>query len=378
MAKLGIYADAHFSLNSSVVVGSKNSLSGRLTYLVESFEWMYKLFQQHGVETIIDLGDLADSYNLRAEEITAISKALSANPGIGEIHILGNHERLSKSGKINSVEFLSNIPDHWLITDVSQEDVCGVDVTFIPYGIYEDGCFDDLKKTSIAFSHIDIFGADTGGWSLKSGLSPDYIAKRFKLTLNGHIHNGSWVIKDKILNVGSISGQNFSSKILNWKPSVVILDTETLNVEFFENPYALNFYTQSFQTVSDVVKFVNGLKGERNVLQVKVPLSISDDVKEVLGKSDAVLASRLNINVDSRELDGIDHGEIETLSSVEGGFSKLADYINEQKELPYNRDDILSVISDLETGMLRYQGEEVTELASLTKMKSVASDVLSG
>lgn len=349
---IGVYADAHFSLNSSVVLGSKNSLSGRLTYLIESFKWMYELFSKQKVEKIIDLGDLADSYNLRAEEITAISQALSYNTDIPEIHILGNHERLSKSGEINSVEFLENIPNHRLIKNVTQEKIGDLDVTYIPYGIYEDGCFDDLEKTSVAFSHIDIFGADTGGWSLKSGLSPKYITKRFNLTINGHIHNGSWVVDKKIINIGSLSGQNFSSKVLNWKPSVAILDTETLKIKLYENPYALNFYTKNFETVNEVVKFLKSLDGERNVLQLKIPMAISDDVKSLIDKSDAVLASRINIQADSKELSEIDYGEIDRLNSVEGGFKALIDYIDSQEELPFNRDSIMSVISDLENGVL--------------------------
>lgn len=352
--KVGVYADAHFSLNSSVVLGNKNSLDGRLTYLIETFKWMYETFREKSVETIIDLGDLSDSYNLRAEEITAISRALSFNEDIPEVHILGNHERLSKAGDINSVEFLENIPNHRLIKDVTQEKLGGQLVTYIPYAIYEDGCFDSLENTRLAFSHIDIFGADTGGWSLKSGLSPVYLTKHFELVLNGHIHNGSWVIKNKIINIGAISGQNFASKAIHWEPSIAIVDTDTLELELIENPYALRFYSETVDSVSKVMELMNSLDGERNVIQVKVPLSISNDVRSILDNNKGVLASRVNVIPEVSEESGIDVDleQIEKLNSVEGGFKKLVEFINEKEDLPQDRKLVLQVISELEQNNL--------------------------
>lgn len=348
---IGIYADAHFSINSSILLGSKNSLKGRLGYLIDSFKWMYKVFDSNGVNLIVDLGDLADSYNLRAEEITAISEALSYGEKYSkpEIHLLGNHERLSKEGKINSVNFVRNIENHYLIDEVTQYN----DMTFIPYGIYEDECFDDIDKTKYAFSHIDIFGADTGGWSLKSGLSPSYLMERFDLILNGHIHNGSWVVKDRILNVGSLSGQNFSSKIINWKPSVWILNTENKALSRIENPYSLNFYKESFDTLADAIQFVDSLEsGSRNIVQFTVPLDISDKLREYVDNSDNVLTSRMIVKTDESKLDGLTHEDIDIISSVEGGFRKLNEFIESQESLPYDKQDILKVVAELEQNQL--------------------------
>lgn len=352
MPKLGVYADAHFSLNSSVVLGNKNSLSGRLYYLIESFEWMYNLFRESKVDAIIDLGDLADSYNLRAEEITAISKALSYNQDIPEIHILGNHERLSETGEINSVEFLENIPNHRLIKKVTQEDLFGTEVTYIPYGIYEDGFLDEYDKTKLAFSHIDIFGADTGGWILKSGLSPQYLETRFGIVINGHIHNGSWVT-DRILNLGALSGQNFSSKIINWKPSVLVFDTDNLtSAHLYENPYSLNFYTLNIKTIRDLINFSKNLEGERNVVQVRVPLSLVPEVRDYIDKDKSILSSRINIESEDQSLTELEYDEIDKLTSVEGGFKKLIDFIESSDDLPYNKKDIIKVISELEANKL--------------------------
>ena len=270
--KIGVYADAHFSLNSSIILGSKGTLSGRLSYLINSFGWMYKQFEDRKVDMIVDLGDLTDSYMLRAEEITAITDALSLKKSdIPEYHILGNHERLDEAGVINSVNFIENYHSHKLIKDVT---TIG-DVTFIPYSKYNDGDFDN-NKSKIAFSHIDIFGSDTGGWKLKSGLTPSYLTSVYQLVLNGHIHNGSWVIPKKVMNVGSISGQNFSSKSVYWHPSIAILDTDTLEVELIENPHALRFVQIEAGELSVVINKLSKLESNISYgVQVKVPLVLS-------------------------------------------------------------------------------------------------------
>lgn len=345
---IGIHADGHIAINSSIVLGQRGSLNGRLSVLLESYKWMYELFSKRNVDFIVNLGDLVDSYNLLAEEITATSQALSYNPGIMEYILLGNHERKSGHGDINSIEFVNNIPNCALIKKVSQLE----DFTFIPYGIYEDGAFDDIPNTKYAFSHIDIYGSDTGGWSLKSGITPQYLMTKFDLVINGHIHNGSWVVKDRILNIGSISGQNFSSKILNWKPSVGILNTDTGKVELIENPYSLNFYSKTLNGVDKIIKFIDSLDGQRNVLQLKVPLSIADEVRNVIESSDKIVNSRISVLTEESGLEGLELEEIERLNSVEGGFKKLVEYIEAQDDLPYHKDDILKIVAELEANQL--------------------------
>lgn len=314
---------------------------------------MYKYFRSEKVNAILDLGDLADSYNLRAEEITAISQALSYNKSIPEYHILGNHERLDETGTINSINFVENIRNHHIIKSVSQGSIDGLDATYIPYGIYEDGCFDNLESTKYAFSHIDIFGSDTGGWSLKSGLSPTYISSKFGLTVNGHIHNGSWVMPNKILNLGALSGQNFSSKVINWKPSVLIIDTDTDELKFVENPYALNFINKTCETVSDVLAVTKSLdKNLSYAIQLKVPVAIVEDAHKILDGQSNILVNRIMTLIDKSELGGLTYEEIEKVSSIEGGFQSLVEFINNQEQLPCNKEDILKVVTELEGNKL--------------------------
>lgn len=350
--KIGIYADAHFSLNSSIILGQTNSLEGRLTHLIRSFEWMYELFKDNNVETIIDLGDLADSYVLRAEEITAISKALAYNTDIPEVHVLGNHERLDDAGTISSVNFVDNMDNHTVYNSPEVIELGDSKATLLPYYQYTEEQIDELEDTDYLFSHIDIMGSDTGGWSLRDGIKPTILANKFKLTVNGHIHNGSWVIKDKVLNLGSISGQNFSSKQIAWKPSVMILDTSDNSYKLYENPYALNFINKTISSFDKLVKLVNSVKNGTYALQIRIPMSMAEDARKILASNEHIVASRIMTQTDKSELGDMTYEEIDHVDSIEGGFKQLIKFIDSQDTLPYDRDDIMKVILELEDNKL--------------------------
>ena len=351
--KIGIYADAHFSLNSSIILGQSNSLEGRLNHLIDSFEWMYDLFRTNGVEVIIDLGDLTDSYVIRAEEITAVSTALSFNTSIPEYHILGNHERLDYNGTISSISFVDSIDNQYVITKLTSMSLGGRSATLLPYSNgYDDEYIESLDSTDYLFTHLDILGADTGGWSLTEGIKPNILANKFGLTVNGHIHNGSWVIPNKVLNLGSISGQNFSSKQISWNPSVMILDTDTNQYRMYDNPHALIFVNKSCSTIDKVVKLVNGITEGTYAVQLRVPVSIVEDARKVIKTNPHIIASRIMTKSDKAELEKLGFEEIEHVNTIEGGFEQLVKFIDSQESLPYDINDIKRVVLELQENKL--------------------------
>ena len=350
--KIGIYADAHFSLNSSIILGQTNSLEGRLRHLIDSFKWMYELFNEQEVEAIFDLGDLADSYILRAEEITAISEALSYNTSIPETHILGNHERLDEAGSINSVSFVNNIDNHRVLNRVELVELGVSTFTLLPYNNYDEKQVEELEDTDYLLSHIDIRGSDTGGWSLREGINPRILADKFGLTINGHIHNGSWVIPDKVMNIGAISGQNFSSKQISWGPSVMILDTEDKSYNLYENPYALNFINKNISSLDQLVEVVNQVKKGTYALQVRVPANLVEDARKVIESNNKIVAMRVMTKADTSGLGKMSYEDINRVNSIEGGFEQLVKFIENQDSLPYNEEDIKKVILELEDNKL--------------------------
>ena len=97
------------------------------------------------------------------------------------------------------------------------------------------------ENKTIIFSHNDIAGIQLGQYVSKSGFEIDDIENCCDLFINGHLHNGA-KITDKIINLGNLTGQNFSEDASKYSHNIMILDTESLEYELIENPFAINFY----------------------------------------------------------------------------------------------------------------------------------------
>ena len=347
--KILLYSDAHFSLNSSILLGTTNSLEGRLNHLIESFRWMYGIAKERKVDRIIDLGDLVDDFRLTAEEITAVTEALTMNDFVEEIHILGNHERLAEDGTINSVNFVDAIPYHRLVREIEVNEKEGI--TYIPYCKLEESILSPLPHTKFAFTHLDIFGSDMGaGFVLKAGIKPATLLEKYDYVLNGHVHVHGYLVDfpdQKVINFGALSGQNFSSQ---GSPHIAILDTDTADLEFIDNPKALYFVKGNCDTVSDVLKLLNGMDPELDyALQLRVPMSISDEVRDIISKKKYILSGRVRVEPDKSQLEASEDAEIEKVSSTSGGFIKLREFVERREELPFDKDDVFKVINEIES-----------------------------
>ena len=108
--RVGIYTDIHCSYTSSILpLHIDNSCyTARLKMVVDTFKWMYELFEHNNVDYIVNCGDLFDSYRLRAEEISAMAESLSYNSGIPEYHIIGNHEVMDVRRNFYATALLNN------------------------------------------------------------------------------------------------------------------------------------------------------------------------------------------------------------------------------------------------------------------------------
>jgi len=325
--KIGLYADAHFSLSSSIVTGSSGSLGGRLSNITESFRYMYSYFQKEGVELIINLGDLTNSPHLRAEEITALSIALAYNPSIPEIHLLGNHEALSGDGSVNSVSFL---PD--LITVPEIRNFNTWKFLFLPYTNYTEEDIDSYNA-DIVFGHLEIKGSQaSSNYFLQSGISPDFLSKKFKLTISGHTHKHSKV-KKNVINLGSLSGLNFSSDGDKHFFGILSLDNSTWEMEYIDNPHAIQFRKVEVKSLGGLNRVLVGINHPENfALQISCPYDLKEDVRKLLSQF-KIGYSRI---VSKSDIGGIAverHAqEIDKITSVEEGFKVLYKFFADTKK----------------------------------------------
>lgn len=290
--KVLIVGDVHWSTYSSILRSRGDEFSTRLELLINSLNWVEKISKEHGCEKEIFLGDFFDKPDLDAESITALSKILWNEKCLSRNFIVGNHDSGIASLVYNSTQALHNVGS--VENNVRFLDIDGhTEFLYLPY-VTEDNrvplqeiCKDrDNSKRLVVFSHNDIKDFQMGPFLSKTGYAIDDIESNCDLYINGHLHNGSWVTK-KILNLGVICGQNFSEDATKYEHHIAILDTDTLELEFIENPYAINFYKFDITTTKEL-SVLDKLK-DNAVISIKCNEEFKDTVREKLEGNPKVL-----------------------------------------------------------------------------------------
>lgn len=291
---IGIVGDIHWSKYSSIVRMRGDKYSFRLENCIKSINWAEQLFTDMNCSLVTYLGDFFDSPELTAEEITALKEIKWNN--LEHYFLVGNHEMGMNDLSYSSSHLFDyiDIEAGSTVIDKAQSQTFG-DVTlhFLPYVLEEHRkpFTDYVLATShknIVFSHNDIAGIQLGNIISKVGFKIDDIESNCDLFINGHLHNGC-KITDKIINIGNLTGQNFSEDASKYSHCVFILDTTTMRIAVYENPYAINFYK------------LDACESEVNTSQLKsnsvVTLKCTEELqhayKELLLNAPNVLTSRL-------------------------------------------------------------------------------------
>lgn len=249
-----IYSDVHFCENSSIVRSMGDKYSTRLENLIKSLNWAEDQAIKNHCDEVICLGDFFNKPDLNSRELTALQEICwSAYP---HTFLVGNHDACDKSLFYNSVTALRN-NGFKIVTSPESRYVDDMQLLFLPYITEESrkqiktysNNFDPSKL--YVFSHNDIKGLQYGMFESKEGFDLSDIEDSCRIFLNGHLHNGDMICKNGI-NVGNLTGQNFSEDASKYSHNVVILDTDQNTVDFIENPYALNFYKLDYTSTNDI------------------------------------------------------------------------------------------------------------------------------
>ena len=243
--KILLFTDVHWSRVASLVNKQATKYSIRLEGLLKSINWVNEEAVKNNCEIMICAGDFFDKTELDAESATALAD-ISWN-SLPLYLLCGNHEASTSDLKYNLLNLLKR-PNTEVITDIKEAIFGNCQLHFIPY-ITEVNRKDlvtyllniDNSKKQVVISHNEIAGINYGAFKSTAGFSIEEIDKAVDLYLNGHLHNSEFVTK-KILNLGSLSAHNFTNDSSKYNYGAWILDTETLELKFLENPYAFNFY----------------------------------------------------------------------------------------------------------------------------------------
>lgn len=330
--KLLLYSDVHWAENSSIIHARGDKYSLRLENLISSVNCAEEIAEKFNCDGVVCLGDFFDRPNLSSEEITALKEIRWAN--MPHHFIVGNHD-----ANINDLSFAStfvfNSSNFDIVTEptlmVSNDINETCDIVLLPYIIESDRktlkdylnylCTDNMTfKSTIVLSHNDIAGINYGSFISKVGFDVEDILDNCDLFINGHLHNCGFVdSQEKILNIGNLSGLNFSENAFIHRHYCAILDTKTLELQFFENPYAFNFY--KINTTKNALDSIE--LGPNAVVSLQCKAEEVLDLKEQLAHNKNVILSRVQTIISSSEREDVD---ISALTDIDY-IKQFSDYV---------------------------------------------------
>lgn len=302
-----IYGDVHWCESSSIIRGMGDKYSKRLENLINSVSWVEETAYANKCDLIIMLGDFFDKSILTAQEISALNEISWTD--IKKIFITGNHEIGRADRTFSTIDLFDSFPNSEVISQMTEMTIADKHCLFIPYYLEKDrpeltGYYDYI------FSHNDILGLQMGQFISQDGFDIEQIAKCCKYFFNGHIHNGMFVGQN-IINIGILSGQNFSEDALTYSHNVCILDTVTDDLKFFENPYAFNFYKLG------LVKSVDEFKSLKLKDNAVVSITIDQDntelkyfmenFKNIVSKRVIYEVSTDHVDIDTEQFQSVDY-----------------------------------------------------------------------
>jgi DNA repair exonuclease SbcCD nuclease subunit len=294
--KLLLFTDLHMCPRASIVNKWGTKYPSRLENCIASINWVEQTAKDFDCEYIINLGDFFDKPDLSSETITACKDIEWSD--IMHYSLVGNHDASTSSLLFNSVNsFMAD--RHKIITEPSVLPLDDCFICFLPYVVECDRqplskYFSKLTKADkpiIILSHNDINGIQMGPVVSRTGFAIEEIEANCQLFINGHLHNGQ-AISSKVINLGNLTGKDFGEDASKYSHNIAILDTETLQLTFIENPHAYNFYKIQIDNEQDL-KILDGLKTQA-VVSIKCESSMLEKTKQRLAElKDLIIESRI-------------------------------------------------------------------------------------
>lgn len=303
--KILIVGDIHFSVNSSIVRSREDTYSSRITNCLKSIEFVERLSESENCEMIVYLGDFFDKDTLNSEELTAIQTVNWSS--VKKIILVGNHEMGTSDLSKSSSHILNLIPNSTVVDSPNAISGFGYRLIFLPYILEENrkpisnyikeiysGYFETQEvKSNYIFSHNDIKGIQMGRFISEEGFTIKDLEDHCTYCFNGHLHNGC-KITDKIINVGNLTGHDFSEDATKYRHNVYILDTDTESYKVIENPFAFNFIKYEINDESDIEKFTTVLSKYTNiVLSIKCVDRLCENLKPIINSCKNIREYRL-------------------------------------------------------------------------------------
>ena len=234
--KIALINDTHF--------GARGDSQLFLDYFMKFFDDVFfPYLKENKIKTIIHAGDLMDrrkfvNFNILNQIRTKFMDHMH-DDGIDMHCILGNHDVYYRNtNMVNSIRELFE-GDLKLYEKPEVITLGGLDIALLPWVNKEnyDESIEFIKTASapVLIGHLELRGYDVmRGVKFDGGMNPK-IFDRYEKVLSGHFHCRQE--KDNIYYLGTQYQITFAD--LEERKGFHVLDTETRDIEFVENPYQM-------------------------------------------------------------------------------------------------------------------------------------------
>jgi len=239
--KIALITDTHWGIRNDNVAFMDNSKR----FLDDVF---FPYLDKHNVDTVCHLGDLVDrrkyiNFNTALRLRQDFLQPLFERNIV--LHIIaGNHDTYFKNtNRVNALRELveRKYADQFIIHDQLPREVefDSATILMLPWICDENRqlCLDKIRSTpsQIVMGHLELAGFEMYRGSIVSHGDDRKLFDRFDMVLSGHYHHRS--------SDGSIhylgSHAEFTWSDYDDRKGFHILDTETRNLTFIENPYTM-------------------------------------------------------------------------------------------------------------------------------------------
>ena len=258
--KIALITDTHF--------GARNDSLIFTDFFRKFYENIFfPTLKERGIKSVIHLGDVVDrrkfinykTLNSMKDILFAPLKEIGAEIKV----IVGNHDIYYKNTlSVNSMTELTKGMDHVTV----YAEPCEVPLTkdhtalFVPWicDDNEDQTKELIEKTRapVAFGHLQIEGIEQHRGSFAIDGHSQSMFKAFQRVFSGHFHHRSTT--GNITYLGNPYEITWSD--YNDKRGFHIYDTETMEVEFIENPYSMFhkiYYRDDKTDYGDISEYEN-------------------------------------------------------------------------------------------------------------------------
>lgn len=238
MAKVALIADTHYGVRND-----------NINYYEHFSKFFNNIFfpylKTNNIKKVVHLGDVVDRRKyinfLTANHLRKTFLEPLEQLGVDTDIIVGNHDTYYKNtNEINAIdEVVRRYSNVNFYKDPVEVDLLGIPTLYLPWICKENHkrSVDLIKTTdaSLCIGHLEIQGfLMQPGQVSKEGISPELFSK-FSKTLSGHFHLRS--TSNNIYYLGCPYQMNWSD--YGAVKGFHILDTDTQELEFIENPYDL-------------------------------------------------------------------------------------------------------------------------------------------